>query len=150
MPGRHRRIPTDPFSAGSAPTYVPVSVRAARVAVAIGLPGSELVNLISEEETDGAHSITWLSLEYIVLQISRLPPGYVRVAGTLEVFFDFLILVGGIRMSWSPSAVGHHCRDSLIYLATRVDETGSRSLIPRLAREIMIIIFLASTDPNAR
>ncbi len=67
----------------------------------------------------------------------------------LEVFFDFLILIGDVRMGWSTSAVGHHCRESLVFLANRVHE-ASRSLIPPLAREMMMIIFLATSDSRVR
>ncbi len=92
--------------------------------------------------------MTWLSLEYIVLQLSRLLQGSFRTAGALEVFFDFLILVGDIRMSWSSSTVSHHCGDSFIHLANRVHEAASQSLITSLAREMMIIIFLAISHAN--
>ncbi len=112
--------------------------------------GTELARIIPEEEADGASSITWLSLEYIELQLSRLPQGCTRTAGTLEVFFDFLILIGDVRMGWSPSAVGHQSRKSLVFLANRVQEAASLSLIPLLAREMMIIVFMAIRDSSVR
>ncbi len=87
-----------------------------RVGLDLGRVSTDLARVISEEEVDGASSMTWLSLEYIVFQLSRLPQGSIRTAGTLEVFFDFLIIVGDTCMSWASSTATHHCRDSLIYL----------------------------------
>ncbi len=52
---------------------VPISAQAARANVILDLVGTELVRVVSRKEADGASSMTWLSLEYIVLQLSRLP-----------------------------------------------------------------------------
>ncbi len=150
MPGPHRSNSKNLHAQGSSSRNVPIYAKAARVGLILGRVGTELARVISEEEFDGASSTNWLSLEYIVLQLSRLPQGYIRTAGTLDVFFDFQILVGDIRMSWSSSTVSHHCRDSFIYLANRVHESASRSLIPLLGHEMMIIIFLAIRDANIR
>ncbi len=46
-------------------------------------------------------------------------------------------------MGWSSSAVGHYRRESLVALAYRVHEIASRSFIPTLFREMMMIVFLA-------
>ena len=143
-----RRNSRNLHAPGSSSGHVPISAQAARVSLVLGRVGSELVRVISEEEADGASSMTWLSLEYIVLRFSRLPRESIRTAGTLEVFFDSLVLVRDIRMSWSSSTVSYHCRDSLIYLSNRVHESASRSLIPALEREMMIVIFLAISDTN--
>ncbi len=150
MPSRPQGNTADPRTSGSALANVPVSARAAGIRLIFGRGGTGLARLISEEEADDASSITWLSLEYIVLKLSSLPQGYTRTAGTLEVFFDFLILVGDVRMGWSSSAVGHHCWESLAFLANRVHETSSRSLIPPLARQMMIIVCLATSDSTVR
>ncbi len=95
----HRRNSRNLHAPGSSLGQVPISTQAARVGLVLGRIGTELVRVKSEEEADGASSMTWLSLEYIVLQVSRLPRGSIRTAGTLEVFFDFLVLVRDIRMS---------------------------------------------------
>ncbi len=94
--------------------------------------------------------MTRILLEYIVLKFSRLPRWFICTAGTLEVFFDLLVLVADIRMSWSSSTVSYHCRDSLTYLSNRAHESALRSLIPPLAREMMIVIFLEISDTNIR
>ena len=65
----------------------------------LGQVVAELVRVIPEQGADAASSMTWLSLEYIVLQWSRLQRGSTRTAGALELFFYFLVLVGDIRMS---------------------------------------------------
>ena len=150
MPSRRRENSANPRTLGSESANVPLSTRAARIGLIFSRGGTELARLIAEEEADGASSITWLSLEYIVLQLSSRPQGCTCTAGTLEVFDDSLILVGDVRMGWSPSAVGHHCRESLVLLANQVHEAASRSLIPPLAREMMIIVFLATSDSSVR
>ena len=150
IPGHHGRNSRNVHSPGSSSGHVPISAQAARVGLVLGRVSTELVREISGEEADGAFSMTWLSLEYILLQLSRLPGGSIRTAGPLEVFFDFLVLVGDIRLSWSSSTVSYRCRDHLIYLSNRVDESASRSLTPPLAREMMIVIFLAISDTNIR
>ncbi len=150
MPSRRQGNSADSRASDSAPTNDPVSARAARIGLIFGHGGTEIAPLISEEEADGASSITWLSLEYILFQILSLPHGCTRTVGTLEVFFDFLILVGDVRMGCSPSAVGHHCWKNLVFLANRVHEAASRSLIPHLARKMMIILFLATSDSSVR
>ncbi len=150
IPGRHQRNSWNLHAAGSSSRHIPISAQAAHVGLVLGRGGTELVRVISEEEPDGASLMTWLSLEYIELHLSRLPRGSIRTAGTLEVFFDFLILVEDIRMSWSSSTVSYHCRDSLIYLSNRVHEAASRFLIPTLVRGMIIIIFLAISDTKIR
>ena len=150
MPGHHRRNSRNLHAPGSSSRHVSISAQAARVGLVLGRVGAELVLVISEEEADGASSMTWLSLECLVLRLSRLPRGSIRTAGTFQVFFDFLILVRDIRMSWSSSTVICRCRGSLIYLLNQVHESASRSLIPPLAREMIIIIFLAISDTNIR
>ena len=79
-----------------------------------------------------------------------LPKRFSRTAGTLEVFVDFLILVGDVPMGWSPSVVGHNCRESLVFLADWVHKAASRSLILLLARETVIIVFLATSGSSVR
>ena len=150
MPGHSRRNSRNLHTPGSSSRFLPISAQAACVGFVLGRVGTELVRVISEEEADGAYSMTWLSLEYTVLQLSRLPRYSIRTAGTIEVFFDFLILVGDIRMSWSSSTVSYHRRDILIYLSNRVHESASRSSIPSLARERMIIVFLAVSNSSIR
>ena len=150
MPSRRQGNSANPRTSGSASANVPVSPRAARIGLIFGRCGTEFARLISEEEADSASFITWPSLEYIVLRFSSLPQGCTRTAGTLEVFFDFLILVGDVRIGRSPSAVGHHCRESLVFPANRVREAASRSLVPPLAREMMIIVFLATSESSIR
>ncbi len=133
-------------TSGSATLNVPVSTRAARIGLIFGGGGTKLVRFISEEKTDGASSIMSHSMEYLVLQFSSLPQGSTRTAGTLEAFFDFLTLVRDVRKGWSPWARGHYCRKNLVFLANRVHEEASRSLIPPLFREMLIIVFLATID----
>ncbi len=98
MPSRHEGNSANSQPSGSASANVPVSARAARIGLIFGRGGTDIARLISEKETDSASSITWPSLEYIVLQLSSLPRGCTCTAGTLEVFFDFLILVGDLQM----------------------------------------------------
>ncbi len=150
MPSRRHGNSANSQPSGSASTNVPVPARAARIGSIFCRGGTDLARLISEEEAEGASSVTWLSLEYIVFQLSSLPPGCTRTAGTLAVFFDFITLVGDVRMGWSPSASAHHCRDSLVFLANRVHKAASTSLIPPLSREIMIIVLLATYNSSVR
>ncbi len=119
MPSNRQGNQNSSIAPGSASTNVS-AVRAARFGLAFGHVDTALALVIAEEEVEGASSITCLSLEHIVLQLSSLPQGCTRAAGTLEVFFDFVILLGDVRMGWSPSAVGQHWRDFLVYLANRV------------------------------
>ncbi len=98
MQSRRPGNSVDSRASGSASTNVPISARAARIGLILGQGGSELARQTSEEEADGAFSIRSLPLEYIVLQLSSLPQGCIRTAGTLEVFFHFLILVGAVRI----------------------------------------------------
>ncbi len=127
MPGRRQVNLANPRISGLASTNVKVSARAARIGLIIGPGRTELARRIPEIEANGASSITGVSLEYIVLQLGSLPEGSTCTAGTLEVFFVFLVLVGDLRMSWSLSAISHHYRKSLVFLAFRIREIASRS-----------------------
>ena len=89
MPGHHRRNSRNLHAPGSSSRHELISAQAARVGLVLGRVGTELVRVISEEEADIASSMTWLSLKYIVLQLSRLPRGSIHTAGTLELFFRF-------------------------------------------------------------
>ncbi len=91
---------------------------------------------------------SWLSFLNDMALNLILPQGFIRTAGTLEVFFDFLILVWNVRMGWSLLTVKYHYRRSLVLTAIRVHETGSRSLIPPLDREMMRIEFLGTSDSS--
>ena len=150
MLGHHRRNSRNLHAPGSSSRQISISAKAARIGLLLGRVGTEIVRVISEEVADGAFSMTWLSLEFVVLQLSRLPRESIRTPGTLEIFFDSPVLVGDIRMRWSSSTISYHSRDSIIYLSNRVHESASRSLISHLAREIVIFIFLALRASNIR
>ena len=101
VPSRRQGNSDDSRTSGLASINVPVSARAARICLILGNCDTEIARLISQEKADGASSINWLSLEYILLQLSSLPQGCISTAGKLEKLFDFLILVG--MYAW----VGH-------------------------------------------
>ncbi len=107
-------------------------------------------SLNTKEKSDGTFSITVLSLEYIVLQLSSVPQGCIHTLGTLEVFFDFFILVEDVCMFWSPSPIGYHCGERLVFLASRVHETFSRSLAPPSPREIVVIVLFYICNPSVK
>ncbi len=142
MSSRNQENSANSRTPGSALISGPISARAARIGPSFGHRDNKLAHVISEEEDDVASSITWLFLEYIVIQLSKLPQGSTRTAGTFVLFFDFLIKAGGMRISCSPSAVGHYCKESR--LSGQRDTRNSLAFVdPAFAREMMIIIFMA-------
>ncbi len=94
MPGHHRKNSKNCHAPGLSSRNVPKFARAARIGLVLGRVCTGLVRIISEE-VYGASSMTWLSLECIVLLFSRLPQGPVCTAGAFELFLDFLILGSG-------------------------------------------------------
>ncbi len=110
MPGRSGRLLMSHRAGNSSSGPVQVSVRAARFGLVLGRAGAELVRLITEDESKTDEPLIFISLEHIVLRLRHLPQSHTRTACTLEIFFDFLILVADIRMGWSPLSVGHQSR----------------------------------------
>ena len=150
MPGRNARFLINNRTEISSWGPIRVAVRAARFGLVLCRDGVELLRLISEDESETDELPIFISLEHIVLRSCILPHGQTHTAGTLEIFFDCLILVADIRMGWSASLFGRQCRSSLIILANCGHATGSPCLIPLSAREMKIILVLATTNSNVR
>ena len=93
MSSRRIRIRTKVPTGNYSQWNVQVSVRTARFCLVLGRAGAELARLIAEEESETDNSFIFISLEYISLRLCHLPQGHMRTARTLEIFFDFLILV---------------------------------------------------------
>ena len=150
MPGSRRNITRDPSSRTFPGDYIPVSARVARFGLVLGQANSPLVRLMANEENDEGESVTRLAFEHIVLLLSRFPYGHSRIAATLEVFFDFLVSHGVLRMEWSSSSSAQDWRSSVSVLCHSTRDSWSPHLIPPLACEMMVIIFLGANDSVTR
>ncbi len=75
MPSRRQRDTNNARTPGSESANIPAA-RAARVSLVFSQIDKVHARVISEEEeAEDGYSITWISLEYIVLPLSSLPKG---------------------------------------------------------------------------